>query len=258
MTTSLDRVAQSYRVKQAAGAARAGLRVGGYWKGVELGNLDSESNFLSLALPVIKEEWVESTDRAAAFIEDWVGVAPARVPPNEEQIVRSMTYVGPREARKKMWAGDYFTEGLLAEDLAEIRNDRLKSVQGAAVRLSNVGSREMGMSIHEANGTKVAFMRITGSDPCWFCVMLAGRGPVFKEGSFDRSDARFFGPGDVKSHDSCKCVLAAVTRADAEQMDQWKEYEQMWKDMSGEGRKPTDSPLNTFRRNYNQMVRAQS
>lgn len=271
MTSTIDKVAERYRTAQAATAARTALGVSRFWKGVEVGNEESERNFVALATPLVMSGWTEQVERAAKFIEERTGELAERIPPNEQQIRASMGYVGPIQARRAMRAGTWFEEGFIIDDPAqmremyeaqmraprEAREHVAKQVRGAAVRLSSVGAREMSHSIVRNSGTKIGYARVTGPDPCAFCVMLASRGPDFGEDSFEWSNARFEGPGNAKVHDSCKCSLIVLTTADLEQLTQWRAHEKLWLDLSDKDVKSSDSsPVVTFRRNYERMQRA--
>jgi len=56
----------------------------------------------------------------------------------------------------------------------------------------------------------LGWVRVTQPRCCYFCAMLASRGPVYGEGSFGNSNKWFDGDGPAKVHDSCNCSLALV------------------------------------------------
>ena len=97
------------------------------------------------------------------------------------------------------------------------------AVAGATIRHTGNAGRDKIRETAKADTRAVGWVRVTRSKPCYYCAMLASRGAVYKEDSFDRSDARFEGPGTAKVHDSCQCSMRPVyTRRHAE----WPEFNQ--------------------------------
>ena len=206
MPTDLDRITERYRARQAAIAAKSALQVGSYWKGVEVGNEDSEANFIQLSLEAVSSGFLEGMEYAREFTRERVAVTPEAIFPNHEQIAASLSYVGPILARRAMYAGEDFDTMLTPQ---QARRHVERQVRGSAVRLTAEGSRRVARSVQSK---RIGWMRVTkGEAPCFFCVALASRGPVYEDDSFDRSDPRFTGPGDVKVHDSC--VVGSTTVA---------------------------------------------
>ena len=245
--TALDELFKSYARGQAGVAARTALRVGDYWKGVEVGNEASERNFVMLATAEISSGFLETAEEARRFTHDQTGDLIERPMPSEERIMTSMAYVGPIEARRAM--GRWEMEPDRARSHVE------KRVRGSAMRHSAMGGREVDRSVQS---TRVACLRVTTSEnPCAFCVMLASRGLVFKNDSFEESDRRFTGWGPEKVHDSCACGLVPITEASTDRVSQWKEYAALWDELKNVGIKEGESPLTTFRRNYERRLRAQ-
>ena len=252
MPTDLDRIAERYRARQAAIAAKSALQIGSYWKGVEIGNEESAANFIRLSLESVSSGFLEGMEYAREFTRERVAVTPEAIFPNHEQIAASLSYVGPVLARRAMYAGEDFDTMMTPQ---QARRHVERQVRGSAVRLTAEGSRRV---VRSVQSKRIGWMRVTkGEAPCFFCVALASRGPVYEDDSFDRSDPRFTGPGDVKVHDSCSCALLVVTEADASQITQLRRYEELWSELSGKDPKKTDStPLVTFRRNYEEMLRS--
>lgn len=247
--TAFDKLAANYRVEQAKVSAQTALRVGSYWKGVEVGNEESEAIFVQLAVEELAAGFRRTRDGAIDFTRETLGEDPVFVEPNLEQMAVSMTYVGPIQARRAMGAGEDFEI-----TPAQARRKALTSVEGAGVRLSALGGRET--AVRSMEGKRVGYVRVTGFDPCAFCAMLASRRAVYEADSFDYSDARFDGWGEVKVHDNCQCVLIGVTEMSADQLTQMNYWEKVWRDLSGKDPKPGEDPTVTFRRNYDQLRNA--
>lgn len=247
-STEFDKLAQHYRVRQAAEAATTAVRVGSYWKGVEVGNEDSERNFIELSVAELAAGFERTRDGSIDFFRETLREEPpVYVEPNREQMAASMGYIGPIQARRAIYAGRDF-EITPAQARAHVETQ----VRGSAVRLSAMGGREQVRS--SADGKRIGYARVTGYDPCYFCVMLASRRAVFEADSFDESDPRFEGWGTAKVHDGCACALVVVTQMSASQLTQMDYHEKLWNDLSSKNPKTRyESPVLTFRRNYNAL-----
>lgn len=141
--------------------------------------------------------------------------------------VRTSLYVtGPQELQRKL------ARGLLA---GKAMNDAAAGAAGAAMRHAlNGGRRTIGNSL-ERDRTALAYVRVTREGCCWFCAMLASRGHVYKDYSFDRSDPRFTDggiPSDVKVHDSCRCTLEPVYHRGSDLPGRAAEFEALWYDVT--------------------------
>jgi len=51
------------------------------------------------------------------------------------------------------------------------------------------------------------FSRIPEPGACSFCLMLATKGPIYYEDSFDGPNARFRGNGTARAHNNCRCTM---------------------------------------------------
>jgi hypothetical protein len=93
----------------------------------------------------------------------------------------------------------------------------------AAARHVGNGGREQIQDSTKKDRRAIGFIRITGPSPCYFCAMLAGRGPVFSEDSFEDSDMLFDGAGHHKVHDNCACSMRQVYSRNP---DEWPQINQ--------------------------------
>lgn len=80
-----------------------------------------------------------------------------------------------------------------------------KALEATTIRHVQNGGRNTIDQARNADPVAVGYYRETDGDPCYFCAMLASRLGVYKEDSFDQSDARFEGEGKAKVHDQCAC-----------------------------------------------------
>lgn len=139
-----------------------------------------------------------------------------------ERLVASLTIVGPHEAKQRVaQAGGAPVPAAL---------DRIAtSTAGVAQRHAVNGSRDtISAAIREDRKVR-GYQRITDADPCYFCAMLASRGPVYDTDSFDDSDPRFHGPGDYKVHDHCNCSLEPIYHVGVNPASRAEEFEALWR-----------------------------
>lgn len=105
-------------------------------------------------------------------------------------------------------------KGLQAGPAAEMAGVRLS---GAASRLAIQGAREAVLTLVGKDQEAEAWARILGPRPCYFCAMLASRGPVYKT---ERS-------AGFQAHNHCMCVAVPVFSAD-QPVPGWHDLESQW------------------------------
>jgi len=156
----------------------------------------------------------------------------------DDATIRSLLVTGPSALKRASHHG-----------LDETRARRVAVVQasGAASRHVLNGARDTTLELVKADDVAVGYIRVTASNPCAFCAMLASRGPVYHESSFAESDPRFVGPGTIKVHDNCACMPKAVFSRTAEWPGRAAEFRRMWRD-SIEGKYSGRDALNAWRR----------
>lgn len=133
------------------------------------------------------------TARAAALQSptpaDLIKLAAA---PDPEWMAKAFGFSGP---------------GMMGKDTAR-PGSALSTTLGTAARIALDGGRATMTGTAHADPAAVGYFRLTDGSPCAFCAMLAGRGVVYKEHSFDASDRKFTGGGADKVHNLCGCTLA--------------------------------------------------
>lgn len=179
---------------------------------------------------------------------------PRPPPPPVQKITTSLVFTGPRDLVVKLSKipepVDPSQDPFRIEPVTESDRDRFareraswKAMRRNAVEVS--GSKAAASAYKEVvNGGRdttdelirtqiaVGYQRITKAKPCAFCLMLASRGPVYSDDSFDQSDPRFTGPGDHKVHDSCGCGLRPIFKRGQENWtSQAREADGIWVQM---------------------------
>ena len=130
-------------------------------------------------------------------------------------------------------------------DLEAAKRNGFVRAAGVLGKLVLNGGRRTLLGIVERDGQALGWARVTSSDPCPFCRMLASRGPVYKSG---RS-------ADFETHDDCACTVETVYRRGYTGLTQAFTYEKEWNEAqriareTGNGSTGTkNDALNNYRR----------
>lgn len=140
------------------------------------------------------------------------------------------------------------------KSVKDARDISFVEASGAASRQVLTGGRQSLLTLVERDARARGWVRVTDGDPCAFCAMLASRGPVFKGGSFSQSDPRFTGPGEVKVHDGCACMIECVYYDNAPWPGRAAEFRKLWND-NIEGRYSGKEARKAWRRLYEGLQR---
>lgn len=98
----------------------------------------------------------------------------------------------------------------------------LVRVSGAGSRLVLDGGREALTSFVQADGRALGWARVTDGDPCYFCAMLASRGPVYKsEGS-----------ADFEAHDHDACTAEPIYHKSSRWPSDAKKLQRTWDEVT--------------------------
>lgn len=164
-----------------------------------------------------------------------------------------------READQAMTLADVDT--LRRRQLDLLRQERTGQIEqaipvsanraaAAAARHVANGGREQVQASSKADPRAVGWVRVTSSDPCYFCALLASRPPVYKEDSFDASDALFDGPGRHKVHDNCSCSMRPIYSKGTAEVPQLNlQLAERWRQLS-ESEDIDVLDINAWRRHY--------
>lgn len=125
-------------------------------------------------------QWV--LDRIEQMADSRAGVGQQRVELQEfprQEVATSLTI-----------EANYNTKRAMPGQEQQLMQDALSRSSGAAVRQAMNGGRGVTDRVVELDRKIKGFARVTDSDPCPFCALLASRGAVFGKGSFIASDAK--------------------------------------------------------------------
>jgi hypothetical protein len=129
----------------------------------------------------------------------------------------------------------------------QLMETAIQRAAGAATRYITTAGRDQLVDNVQKDDVALGWARTTKAGCCYFCAMLASRGPVYKKDSFKASNAAFHGVGDQKVHDNCGCGLRPLYSRDDPLPERTDEFEQLWIDKAtGSGAEA----IRNFRRAY--------
>lgn len=208
------------------------------------------AQWLSLALALMARRRAQSAALGAQFATLYRalgGAAPDSFTPtpavelNLEAARTSLIVLGPtayrRELARQVGVGprDLTPQDLVERRVAQgIQAKLAANVARASIRHVQNGARETLDDVIKNDRAVIGYFRSTSAEPCYFCALLASRGPVYVEDSFEDSDPRFTGPGNQKVHDACGCMLLpmyrrAETDEDRAALGRYREYDALWR-----------------------------
>lgn len=224
--TEVRSLANAYRTQQTQRAAVIAALVAAYYRSrVDVEDPGAVERWLDIWLPRILRQQATIADLAARYASETrtleLPTAPtltfeAAQGSIEEQIRTSLRVVGPTDFLNKARQIDRIDGTDLQRQamLVEAKQVTSQKVAAAVVRHAQSGGRNTIIEASRSDRLALGYVRVTKAKPCFFCAMLASRGIVFAEDSFDASDARFTGDGTAKVHDSCACGMKQVYVAD--------------------------------------------
>jgi hypothetical protein len=256
MATSAQAAAltEAHRVQQnKLGALIAYVTAQLWLRSIKADNIDDTAAALVARLiPLIRQQRGESARLARSYYTAFRRLEvqgsdgfklPELTELNLEALETSLRVTGPVALKTRIGnlpLNDLTPEsvqaGLLRQAVEETAND----ISGSAMRHTMNGARDEIQSAMAADPVALGYVRTTSGDPCFFCAMLASRGPVYSDDSFDESDPRFIGEGEHKVHDHCACGSEVVYSRATKWPGRAREFEVRWIDLSKRlGRAPT-------------------
>lgn len=146
-----------------------------------------------------------------------------------------------RVATSLMIQADYKTKQQMPGPEDELMDNALVRSSGTAVREAINGSRNVVQNVQKLKNSRViGYARVTDSNPCYFCALLASRGAVYTKQSFLDVDQKYTAnphgakglPEDfldvAKVHNNCKCTLRPVYSKSQAMDDAANHYKAGW------------------------------
>lgn len=226
---------EAHRLLQLGIAARAIGVSKALWRKLQVSDLDASlSTWMPAQLAAWKLFYGQSQDAASEYITAYqaaeIGAASKIVRPafNAPEMRHAALLAGP--VRVKM----LIKKGMRPD---EAHSKAFTKFSGITTRQVLSGGRLAVAKTGGADQRAVGWRRVTDGNPCTFCAMLAGRGPVYS--SKDRADS--IGGTGLQYHGHCGCTAEIVygewNPSDAEQLYA-DEYEKAAKqaDVAGQPR----------------------
>jgi len=131
----------------------------------------------------------------------------------------SLTVTGPVRIK------EHLSNGIPAQ---RANREALVAASRSASRHVLNGGRDALYADVDKDEIALGYARVTDGDPCYFCAMLASRGPAYKTGR-----SAFYAEGGGKYHDGCGCTVEPVFKG-SEWPGRAREYENLWKKAGGD------------------------
>lgn len=237
MTSDLDSVllAQAHMEKQVRDAAAVQVGLGRMWtRYMHPGDLDgSFPVYTRHALPLI----AAGQERARAVATSYyagarqlAGLDPeppglARPTPDYARISTSLLVTGPIKVKEQVAKGESLRAAMALAQAATLRSAKRHVLEAPRRQL---------IDLTKADGDAWGWSRISDGQPCYFCAMLCGRGPVYSEEG-----------GRFQAHDGCGCSLKPAFGDD----DGWTPTSRRLADLYEEA-----GDVNSFRAAYNKKI----
>lgn len=168
---------EAQRRQQITVGINAEQEVRAQWKRLDLDDLDGSSPaWLAATATILRRRRAQSATLAGIYVtafRDAEGVARGNAltsPPARRLIEGTLMLVGPIAIKADIAKG-------IPPTIAMSRAE--SAVAAQAPKLSMDGGRNT--VLRSARSRRSRWRRVTDGDPCAFCAMLAGRGPVYSE-----------------------------------------------------------------------------
>ncbi|MBB4935658.1 hypothetical protein F4561_006567 [Lipingzhangella halophila] len=210
------------RMRRLAGGAD-GADIDAWWSSVE----DQAVRLVARGADASANLGVRYLRRHARI--EGVDLEPVRTVPERQVIADSLRVTGPVAFKTHM--RDSGSEAASLRAMSE-------RISGAAVRQAMAGDRATTMQTFYGREEVAGYRRVTGSNPCAFCSMLASRGAVYSKASATTVVGRGRGAprGDRQIgesyHDNCDCTPELVYRREPEPAEVERLREQ-WDQVAG-------------------------
>lgn len=185
--------------------------------------------------------------RAAEIGEDDFDTDDIHVPLSLNAVRASLIATGPAHIKHQT---------MVHRNVDQATDTGLVLVSGAASRHVLNGGRDGITEAATRDKRTVGWMRVTRPDCCYWCAMLASRGPVYhsEATAFRTTERSERGPGE-KYHDHCACTAEPLFRRTPPK--DWpmahQDFKSLWDDTKTK-RKPGQSHMNAFRAAYEARV----
>jgi len=209
------------------------------WPVLDPNRLDATTEeWLQVALAVIKGQRQASAELAALYMEVYRQLELGQV--SDWKAIQALGYDLASLRTSLRVTGPISIKQAMANDVPlQAAVDRAEATSAAAaMRHSLNGGRETIWGSGNGDPAVIGYARVTSGNPCAFCAMLAGRGPVYQSEE----------TADFQPHDGCACFPEPVFRGDSE----WPDFAKGFSDLYTESTAGTSGgdSIRAFRKAY--------
>lgn len=204
LTVEGRELTEAHRKAQIAIAARAAAASKILWDRLRVSDLDgSTPAWMSAQLAVVSQSYAQSESLASTYISEYRDAESASnapivgVPYASNAMAESMLLAGPSRVKLLIGQGES-ADGAHAKAFTKF--------SGIVRRQVMSGGRMMINETTRRDQSAIGWRRVTDGNPCTFCALLAGRGPVYA--SKERAD-RVGGSG-LRYHGHCGCTAEII------------------------------------------------
>lgn len=188
---------EANRRAQIALGARAQAETRLLWDLLDVNDLDgSRTAWLAAMQNLVRQGMAESAEQAEQYVQRHAlaelgrSIEVRRPPLVTGQAMQDLEILGPVSIKQRIAAGDI---------PAAAHEAALTRVRQAAMRAVLDAGRDLTNETVRYSGSSGRWRRVTDGEPCAFCAMLAGRGPVYAEDTVQ-----------FRSHGGCGCSSEIV------------------------------------------------
>lgn len=214
LTDAGRQLTEEHRLAQLAIAANAAIVSDALWSMLDPYDLDGSRNeWLATSILASKMHF----DQSASVAESYVSAYQAVEVPGTGEVVVMPRFSADKIGKDLDLAGPQYIkslirEGRAPEDAHSVAHSRLT---GVARKHSMDGGRGLIDGTTAQDRRAIGYRRVTDSDPCSFCAMLASRGAYFgsqrAHSVYSSADTALVRSGDgLRYHLHCACTAEIV------------------------------------------------
>jgi len=229
---------EAQRVAQIRVGAQVIAQLRLLWPMLDVGNLDATApGWLTAATTVLQQQFRLSAATASTYLEEFRAaetglqrLAAIDFPPLPDAAPTSLMVTGPVQIKRLIGAGVAPAAAKAAVFAEVARTAQLHVLNGGR------GALQSGI---RSDRRALGYQRVTDGKPCYFCAMLASRGPVYSKRSFVNS----------RVHRGDGCTLEPVYDRDTEWSGRARQFAALW-EAATEG-KTGSAAIAAFRAQFN-------
>jgi hypothetical protein len=211
------------------------------WQIISLGAFAATvPEWMRAATALVRQFALASGALAADYYEterDLAGVRGLYTPPEVGEVPQEKIDIAFRWATRDLWIPEEEGPPPIEQRLVAAKS----KADGAASKLVTDAAREAITTSVAQDPQARGWVRYAALGACYFCKLMAIRGPVYKDADAAGRNTDFLGEGDFKFHDWCQCHAAPIFRGQTYEppahVAAWQRlYEESTADATGYGK----------------------